>query len=1060
MDTFRRIRSRRKSKGQADGFTTFADAESSYRSASDAWQPSTTRSSATGGRPSDVAVDKKISHEQMTQPKSPAEYQRSGSSSRIQPMLIGISRPSNTESRPGTAESIQKALDRAAESVQQQPRGTLSSVSHVGLRGGRYVDIFAISGQTGKPTRTFNEDVAERNLDAVALMVGEQHYLYEPTSKYQEEVAARNAHQIAAQRRSSIRRQHLSERVKPTNDRSVSAQSGSYAHQALLEPDTDRSRRDQDPAAYHSRRHGSRNRDASQKLPAIPQERSSEDIEVLVVKDLDTVRAAEEELETAKAHWLRAQYHCQADSPPDMDKPLPASPRQKDLTQHLGIPPYANAPNHTSIRADTRPARKSKHDSVQGNGYENDRRLNRPAEPPGPHDSASRQAIQASQSQRRGRAGEGTRRLDNRHSSSNSSNPSYKRLLVGNRTIIDFTEAEAEAASVASYLQTPVIEDARADAFQKVIPTVVEHLTPPRVVEKEDGGLGSHRSSALEPVLDLDQLARRSQIMSETAAAVARSQPIQTRVKERPRIPPQPSLAFSPIKTLTSSSPPKTITFSPITTLTTTSPRSSQEVLVTQSSATGAGHRPRDIAASNQPVGNTPHPPVTYSGSKSNARISANIAPLVRIFADVKPEDSEATRSSGSGKPRSTHTESDRRKTKEVSNSSKKEGKRRERSIEAEIRRTARSIIPAGPLDQEPTPGVKTRDFATLPLEKPTSKRINALVEKKRAQIESRKSSKERTGSSRSSSEGKKAHHRTTKSVNKVVFNDNPVSSAILPQKPEKRSEKKSKKKSAKSNSSATRKARPISLFDEAAFEKKHAEANAALLRLQQSLQQPLEVDPERSLTPRDTDTPISRTLSPVDSVIKGLSPSPQPMPQPSPAAAAIAMINAATSSTRPPSRSVHTKASSDLGQKSQGTKPLPSIPRLNTEETVPTLKNTTLTTLINMDPNNRPPRSPGEVSLSSFPIPSGTPRAISPDESNKSPPAYVKDVGAPVRRGSQTSRVSSASAFSIPFTMVPDRTGSLPEHRIGVPGPSVTPRMDSIDAIIPPKRSVEVTSP
>ena len=1053
MDTLRRFRSRRKSKGQRDAFTSFADAESSYRSGSSDWQPSTTRSSTTTPRPSDITNDDKSTHNQPQLLKSPTEYRRPGSSSRIQPMLVGISRPSTTNSRPGTAGSMQIALDRAAEAVkQQQIRSTSSPFSQVGLRAGRYIDIFAISGQATKPTGTFNEDVAERNLDSVTLTVEEQHFQYEPTSKYQEEVAARNAHQIAAQRASSMRRPETTDRVKRVEDHIASGQSGSYVHQSLLKPDMARSRHDPDPTAYHSRQHSSRTRDASQQLPAIPQERSSEDFGLLVKKDLHAVRAAEMDLERAKAQWLEARKKHRDDSQLDTDKPLPASPRQKDLSRHLGIAPYANALAYTPDRAEQKATRSSKHDSRQ-----DDKSSSPHVSNPQPNEAAPRRALHASRSQRRDEAIGGRRESDNTRSPSSNSNVSYKRV-VGKRTVMDLThEDEDEAASVASYLQTPVIENARADAFHRVVPEVIENFTPPRVLDWDSTNQILHRSSTPEPVLDLDQLIRRSQIMSETAkaAAVAQGQQVLAQRKEPSRTPPAPALAFSPIKTLTSSSPPTTVAFSPITTLTSTSPRSSQEISAEADLVAGAGVISQDATALSVP-GNDFQNSATHHGPRSEARISASISPLVRIFADVKPEDSEVTKMSASGRSRSIRTNSDRRKEKEINMSSKMEGKRLERSVESQIRSAAKSIIPAGPLDQEPLVGVKTRDFAMVPIEKPTNKRIEALVEKKRTQMDSRKSSKEPSSSSKSSSGEKKGRSRSTKSANKAVLSDDAMSSATLPRKPEKRGDKKSNKKSAKSNSSATRKARPISLFDEEAFERKHAEANAALLRLQQSLQAPLESEVEQSFSTRDTTTPASRALSPVDSIGGGLS----PPPETTPAAAAIAMINAATSSPRSRLRRLHSKASSDSAQKSRSTKPTP-VPRSNTEETLPTLRTTPLSAtnpvLARTESSSRPPPSPGEVSLSSFPIP--TPRAISP-ESNKSPPAYAKDVGAPERTGSQASKISSASTFSIPFTMVPDRVGSLPEYRMGVPAPPAPPPIGSIDSIIPSTRPVEVGSP
>lgn len=1060
MEAFRRIRSRRKSKGQNDAFTTFEDAESSYRSDSSTLQNSTLRSSATGPRPSDVTVEAKVNHDYFKQPKSPAAYQRPGTSSHIQPMLVGISRPSMTSSRPDTAESMQRALDRAAESVKYQPaRGTSSSSWQVGLRTGRYVDIFATSGQTSKPTRTFNEDVAERNLDAVPLNAEEQHFLYEPGSKFQEEVAARNAHQRGAHRTSSMRRLNTTERVEPTRNRSASAQSGSYAHQSLLQADVTKSRHDQDPTPYHSRQHSSRTRDAPQQLPPIPQERSSEDFKE---KDLDKVRAVEKKLERARARWLESrQSSYREESPPDVDKPLPVSPRQKDLSRHLGIPPYANAPSRAHERTGTKPTQKSKHDDARASAYDDDPRFVRPVQRPPSENPAPRQAMHASQVWKRDPAYGAQRGLEDLRPPSKNSNPAYKRMDVGNRTIIDFTADEA--ASPASYQQTPIVEDAHTGAFGSAIATVVKHSPSPRKSHSEFVSLDPDKFPTLEPVLDLGQLARRSRAVSNKIKAMtaaqgrkAQGRQVQPAATRQSKTPPSPALAFSPIKTPTSYFPPRSIAFSPINTLTSTSPRSSQEILVEESPSTAQGPSTQDIATSGQFQNNDSYVLDAYSSPRANARISADITPLVKVFADVKPEESEATKPLGSGKPRPTRTDSDRRK--ETSSSSKKEEKRRERSAEAEIRRAAKSIIPAGPLDREPSPAIKTRDFAMVPMvpvERPTNQRIDALVEKKRSQLELKKFSKEPSSSSKSSSSERKGRSRSTRSANKVSFNDDPVSATLHP-KPEKKSEKKSSKKKAKSNSSGTHKARSKSLFDEEAFEKKHAEANAALLRLQQSLQQPLEMDTDPLVATPDTETTASRALSPVDSIVPGSS----PMPQGSATAAAMAMINSATSSPRPRSRPLYSKSSSDLARKSRSTLPTPA-PRSNTEETVTTSKNTTLTAtnpvLARIDASGKPPPSPGEVSLSSFPIP--TPRAISP-ESNEIPPAYVKDIGAPPRSGSQASRQSSTSAFSIPFTMVPDRIGSLPENRMGVPALPTSPQIGSIGSIMPPTRSVEVASP
>lgn len=1058
METFRRFRSRRKSKGQADAFTSFADAESNYnRSTSSAWQTAnttaTTRSSATASRPSDTEI--KLSHDQLRQPSSPTSpTQRSpGQSSRIQPLLVGISRPNTTTSRPGTAVSIQTALDRAADSVHYPPRGTQSPISQVGLRSGRYIDIFAISGQSTKPATTFNEDIAERNLDTIALTIEEQHYTYEPSSKYQEEVAARNVLPLATQRLSSEQRTSRSRPTKEGQNSSMSPHSDLYARHAPSEAGSARSKRMQDVGAYLSRQNSFRPKDGPDSLPIIPQEQSSDDYDYTHFENKDRVQEAELEMERAKARWLGERRHNAA--PANIDKPLPASPRLREdgnennnpLRSHpvnkvAEIPEVQSmrilASTGTNQRSSGHPESqqfiRSKQDSLHNGAYRSDRRSAHTAVTNSSEESRVRSDISVGPNDRRSYTSDQSRRTQPRRPSTTSAN-SYRRAIVGNRFIMDLTaEDDAEDASVASYMQTPVLEDAREDALQKVTPTVVDHYSPPRETTHSDPVVPNSRwSSALEPVLDLDQLARRSQIISETAkaAAAARSQ---ARAAENQRsTTPPPSLAFSPIQTMTGSPPSKTIAFSSINTLTSITPRSSHEILVTKERQLPSEQGPvkrvtsKDLLATIQKDGRT---------EKSSARISANIAPLFKVVADVNPEESRPTATVE--KPPIARAGSASLNSSELSDVAKRNERRKEKLARAEaIREAAKKKIPAGPLDSEPMPGVKTRDFAMVPMEKPTNKRIEALSERKRSQPDLKKPP---SSSSKSSSSDKKNRAKPTKGTGKVSFDESSVRNVVL------QPDRKNSKKSSKSGSSTSRKARPISVFDEEAFQKKHAEANAALIRLQQSLQESLDEDSQLE-TLRDTNTPISRTFSPVGSVAHGKSPIP-----PSPSAAAIAMIRTVTSSPRLQTRpKAKTRMSSSSSQNT--VKPVTLIDG-GSEENSSSLQTTTLNRsnaaalvpLPTLTDANKQPPSPA-ISLSSFPIP--TPRTMSP-ESNRSPPAYVKEVDGPVRRGSQASRVSTASAFAIPSTMVPNRLGSLPENRAGPPGPPNPHQMQSIDAIIP----------
>lgn len=1064
MDAFRRFRSRRKSKGQADVFTTFGDAESNYRPGSSPWQNSSLKSPVTATRPSDVGTDRKLSHEQFRQPTSPISQRSPGTVGRAQPLLVGISKPF-ADSRPGTADSMQRALDRAADSVKLN-RSFSPQSSHLTQKPARYIDIFAISEQAAHPTNSYNEDVAARNIDTVALTIEGQHYRYEPGSKYQEEVAARNAHPSPSTHIPLLRGPPNNDRKQSFDERPSSSHSGTYPYQPLV-GDTTRSRRAPENSNNRPVQIVSHGREHRDQLPVIPQERSSEDFGV--EDESESIAQKDEELENAQLRWLEARRQRLGDYLPNTEKPLPASPRRQETLRDSGISSNTDNTKRTSGISDQSNMRPARGGSVTGSHHSHRK--------PGVLEPSAylvatppKQVISVGQDLRADRTSDGSRQYERLRPQSNTSSASaYKRVMVGNRTIMDLTgEEDPDVVSVVSYMPTPVIENARLDAIEKVVPTMVDHSPPPRLEEKErDQAVPNARwSSALEPVLNLDQLARRSQAISEAARALHTAKSIpQTPLPEIPRVAPAapvpapaPALTFSGIQTWTSAPPSKVITFSPINTLTSTSPRNSQDL-------NGSERRRRDGQRND---GTSINQTSSLSvSSRANPRLSANIAPLVKVFADVRPEVAVTPATTEIKKQELSRPMPDRKTSSDHSVSSKKRGKMRERFEEKEsIRQAAKSIIPAGPIDQEPLPGVKTRDFAAMPIEKPTNKRVEALSERKKSYTDSRPG-KDQMGSERLSPSEKKSRPKPSRSASKTGLTDTSNNTLMPIQPVDKKQEKKSGKKSSKSGSSSARKSRPKSVFDEAAFQKKHAEANAALLRLQQSLQEPFEETMSQSDTPRDTLTPAERAFSPSES---------RATPQPSPsAAAAIAMITAATSSPRSTPRPIlSTQTSSATDQRPREMQSSSSQSNFESSGDQ-NLKMTTLKIppsasypqmaynpiLGRLESSSKPPPSPGEVSLSAFPIPTPTPRAMSP-ASARGPPAYVKDVGGPVRRGSQSSRISSASAFSIPFTMVPNRTGSLLENRLGtlVPSASTHVQMNSIDAIVPSIKASGMASP
>ena len=110
----------------------------------------------------------------------------------------GISRPSTSRSRAATEGkgSMLSALNRAADAVAQAEHEYQVSAdwytSH--HKGPRYVDIFSLSSSNNpNPRPDYNEEVAARNLELVRVALEDGFHQYVSTSKYQEEVPARNA---------------------------------------------------------------------------------------------------------------------------------------------------------------------------------------------------------------------------------------------------------------------------------------------------------------------------------------------------------------------------------------------------------------------------------------------------------------------------------------------------------------------------------------------------------------------------------------------------------------------------------------------------------------------------------------------------------------------------------------------------------------------------------------------------------------------------------------------------------------------------------------------------
>jgi hypothetical protein len=139
-----------------------------------------------------------------------SQFQRPSTENRVQPVLVGVSRPGDSSSRPGTAGSLQNAVSRAADQSSQT-----FLKGHTRTQSPRYVDIFSITSthpiKNDTSTSFYNEDIAERNIDPTSSR-GRTSLDYVPASKYQEEVAVRNSYQSQSSDgpRSSADRNHRS----------------------------------------------------------------------------------------------------------------------------------------------------------------------------------------------------------------------------------------------------------------------------------------------------------------------------------------------------------------------------------------------------------------------------------------------------------------------------------------------------------------------------------------------------------------------------------------------------------------------------------------------------------------------------------------------------------------------------------------------------------------------------------------------------------------------------------------------------------------------------------
>ena len=406
-------------------------------------------------------------------PEIPREYRtgrpldqgnsRPGSSNKMKPMLIGVSRPSGTYSRPGTSGSLQNAVTSAADKVAQSPSADFQQ-GHTKTKSPRYIDISSISNPK-RSLASYNEHVAERNLDTNVVAREGMKNGYVPSSKYQEEVAARNA---APPQRASMEqiRSSSSDGYRP-NYAELRAQSMPKEHEVDGRLATDdhilKSNEAEKAAQYRYRRRRQQIGEPVQSTELVADAWHGTRPET---NGPDRNRQALRNGVTPKPRVV-----------PQQQQPVvPYSRRSVDDQRHQDqviLPVSASHPPHPSV-------------VTQGTlpGYQVSRsELSQPRE-------ADTTMSQQSTSDRPG--------MPERGSSSVSTASSIKRTInLPHRTIMDLTGEDSDVFSDGypeSYMsRSPVVEQARQDAYSRKQLSIVNFsakaVQPPGLSDEERDGV-------------------------------------------------------------------------------------------------------------------------------------------------------------------------------------------------------------------------------------------------------------------------------------------------------------------------------------------------------------------------------------------------------------------------------------------------------------------------------------------------------------------------------------------------------------------------------------------
>jgi hypothetical protein len=226
-------------------------------------------------------------------------HSRARSAGGIQPILLGISRPvipgsmhkdvmdAGTHASAPAVPAVPRLNPTASLPTSATTRvNTVTSLPQprkaqkFQSANKRHVDIMSFAAATGRYMEGYNEEVAERNLDLVALANESATTTSVPISRYQENVATRNATLTGYRYKGTSRVQSVPEGGRAnslSNEaalKSTAAIQRGYKHEGVISTSTKTMRSPHDSIAHHSRSGTSK---TSIPLPPIAQDLSAED---------------------------------------------------------------------------------------------------------------------------------------------------------------------------------------------------------------------------------------------------------------------------------------------------------------------------------------------------------------------------------------------------------------------------------------------------------------------------------------------------------------------------------------------------------------------------------------------------------------------------------------------------------------------------------------------------------------------------------------------------------------------------------------------------------------